>query len=298
MENQKIEAYQSSDVNSTIMPPLQAVRLRLNLALICRDHDITSWVDPSTNFATPLLEKAMCYVTHCGKRHKFIMKWAEMYTDALRHYVASQYTIGFEIHNKAGQLCKPHYHMHFQTFATKEAMRTQLSRIFRPENRPLKCKTDYALCTSDPRATDMEKHFRYPLKMGPIIALCIGFRHTLLEEMSITAAATLKSTRDYLSKKIEKASSPTLCDKLFEHLDKEHGGIALVITDDCVHPSDAIVPVPPATRPMLLASAIRWMDENSNDFTAPSIVSKVNRYMRLRDLMTVDQYVDTLRNIM
>lgn len=273
MENQKIEVFQSLVESKHIMRT--SISLRLNLALL---QDDPRAIDPSSNLATAKLIRL--YDTG---HSEFIDGYARQLTRLLEPYIADRLTIGFEIHNKAGEMCRPHYHIHFISNSPKETIRQALRRYFVENDMTFKSKTDYSLSSRDVSETNMKKHFRYPLKMNyPLFTLCHGFSLEELRVLQTEAQAHLTNVRDHLSDKIEKKSRPTLCDELFDYLDdalQDHP----FSNDLCVH-----------KQTHLLVYAIPWMDTNNKDFTGPTIIAKVNRYLRLRGYMTVLEYIGTL----
>ena len=285
MENKKIEVPFKLFNDSKM--PLSAISLRLNLGLLCTHEKV---IDASNNLATKKL-----IALYDGGSSKVIDRYAKSMIRLLEPYVAGKLTIGFEIHNKAGELCRPHYHIHFHSNSPKETIRQQLRRYFLENDCTFKSKTDYSISSKDVEETNERKHFRYPLKMDyPILSYCHGFSDQQLQVLQMEAKAHLRNVRDHLSQKIEKKSSPTLCDELFSHLDSEYPRL----------PPDAVAGAAwwgrdvTNFRAIFLPVAIRWMDKNNKDFTAPSIVSKINRYLRLRQYITVEQYVNTIKNIM
>ena len=284
MENHKIEVFQSSGADCKM--PLSSISLRLNFQLISDYEEI---IDLSNNLATPKLIRF-----YESGSNPYIDAIAKSMIDLLDPYIAGKLTVGFEIHNKAGELCRPHFHIHFLSNSPKETIRTALYRYFSKNDIKFKSKTDYSISSRDVEETNMRKHFRYPLKMDyPILSLCHGFTKDQLQVLQMEAKAHLKNVRDHLSEKIEKKSSPTLSDQLFAHIDSEYPPGELtpefhmkVLTGQVDY------------RKTFLHVAIVWMDKNNKDFTASSIVAKVNRYMRLRKYMSVDNYIETIEKIM
>jgi len=93
-----------------------------------------------------------------------------------------KYTSGFEIMNKAGDNCKAHIHIRFQSHFNKESMNRTIKRYlteeFNEEYLGNKCYSFKPEHVRNP-----EEFYRYPLKQGLNRQLCRGFTEDQLTHM-------------------------------------------------------------------------------------------------------------------
>jgi len=82
------------------------------------------------------------------------------------YFFMDRFTAGYETKNKSGEPCKAHFHLHFQSHATREALIKCLRRLATEWDQDFKSNKSYSL-RPDGMVREVEAFFRYPLKQYP-----------------------------------------------------------------------------------------------------------------------------------
>lgn len=133
-------------------------------------------------------------------------------------FIYDKATCGFESKDKCGALCRPHFHIHFNSRAKKDTIVHALKREYL-EYHGLKLKGNnmYAL-KIDPFPENDAKFFSYPMKQGGFYKY-LGFEEDEIAIFRGAGAQMYASTCEINAKRSEhREEANTLFDRLFETL--------------------------------------------------------------------------------
>ncbi len=123
------------------------------------------------------------------------------------YFYLDKYTAGFETKNKMGELCKAHFHLHFQSLTQRETILKVLRRVAAEFNEEVKTNKSYSL-KADGLVRSVDEFYRYPLKQDLTQCSYRGFTQEKIEILHEVAHESWLKACQINSAKQDKRDAP------------------------------------------------------------------------------------------
>jgi hypothetical protein len=143
-------------------------------------------------------------------------------------YINSKATAGFEVKDKKGEYCRPHFHIHFDSTARKETIQKAMKRRYKDLYDEVLAGNDMYCVKQEPYPDNEVKFYGYAMKQGSY--LTFGIDDDKVKEYAAASSAVYKTTCQINQKKVEaKDQADTLYDRLAIYLGKNGSSLKNVV---------------------------------------------------------------------
>ena len=257
MDNLIISTEDSEYEGSSQPPDLEPIGYHFRFTFSDQDKELKCLEDSS-------------FINRCKLIHRsFVSKLMET-----GYVYLGKLTSGFEVRNKAGENCKAHMHISFKSKYVKQSMNRTFKRYLEGTwEQEYLGNACYSFKEQHIRCED--EFWRYPLKQSFNKNLCRGFNDDKLEVFHQVAKESYAKVCQVHQSKLDKKDTPdTLFLKVIHNIKK--------------------LPILPKNAREIARHFVIYYKEHNLPINNVTIKGYVTLAMLHLDIMTVDEYIDTL----
>lgn len=143
-------------------------------------------------------------------------------------YIHDKAACGFEVKDKKDEYCRPHFHIHFNSTARKEAIQKAMKRRYQALYDETLAGNEMYCVKQEPYPDNEIKFYGYAMKQGSYWTY--GIEEDTIKEYAVASAAVYKTTCQVNQKKVEaKDQADTLYDRLAIYLGKNGSSLKNVV---------------------------------------------------------------------
>lgn len=143
-------------------------------------------------------------------------------------YINSKATCGFEVKDKKGEYCRPHFHIHFNSTARKDTIQKAMKRRYKELYDETLAGNEMYSVKIEPYPDNEIKFYGYSMKQGCYFTH--GISPEQVKEYALASEAVYKTTCQVNQKKSEsKEEADSLYDRLERYLENKGSNLQNVV---------------------------------------------------------------------